>query len=253
MHTRRAGQVVTRPLNCGVRRRSTNGSLHVDDPEKLKLRDLVGHFTTKQLWGAIAALIGLVGTAFGLGIWLSAQKLSLDLATERTRFESEKVVHIQQIQAKDDIIRSAAAAAEVAAAESKGRSQALEQQLGEARKATEAMLKERSWLRLKAEFLEHFLRYELSRSSGPEEMERTKALFVGFVHRLWKTQEDKAVQVGMSIERDDGPIVSRPTVTRPTITKPTTSTRRVIKTVTFPDGSSYTVPYEVAAEVHRRG
>jgi hypothetical protein len=224
----------------------------MDDPDKLKLRDFVGYFTTKQLWGVSAALIGLVGGAFGLGVWLSAQKSTLDLATERTRFMSEKAALEQQLQAKEDAIRRATAATEAAAMDARARVHALEQQVAEGRKPTEALLKERSWLRLKAEFLEHFLRYEVSRASGPEEIARTKALFVGFVHRLWKTQEDRAVQVGMQIERDEGPMVARPTVTRPTITKPAVLTRRVIKTVSFPDGSSYTVPYEVAAEVHRR-
>jgi hypothetical protein len=57
--------------------------------------------------------------------------------------------------------------------------------------------------------------------------------------------------------KPDLPVVTRPVV-GPFVQKPTTLQRsttvkkRVIKTITFPDESSYTVPYEIASEVHRR-
>jgi hypothetical protein len=217
----------------------------MDDPEKLKLRDLLGHFTTKQLWAAAGALVGLVVASFGAGVWLASQKHALDLA--------------HMTQAKDESIRKVTSEVESAAAAHRAKVTELEKQFADAKASADAVSAERAWLKLKAEYLEHHLRYELAMSDGEEDIKRARALFVGFVHRLWKTQEDNAVRVAMGTVnvRSDLPLVARPVV-GPTVQKPTTVQRfttvqrRVIKTVTFPDKSSYVVPYEIASEVHRR-
>lgn len=220
----------------------------MDDPEKLKLRDLLGHFTTKQLWGAIAALLGLVAAAFGAGVWLSTQKSILDVA-------SKEAAHTQQLQAKDDVIRKLKEEGVERESAGKARVSNLESQLVKTRIALDSTTKERAWLGLKAEFLEHYLRYELAMSSGDlEDRARAKSLFVGFVHRVWKAQEDSAVRLAMgsATTQSSLPIITRPGEQPPIIRKPTGTQQRVIKTITFPDKTTFTVPYPVASEVHRR-
>jgi hypothetical protein len=213
----------------------------LDDPEKLKLRDLLGYFTAKQLWALAGALVGLVVTSFAAGVWLSSQTNSLTLA-------GEKIAVAKQLQEKEDTIKKLAADHERATKDLKFKLSESEKIVSDAKQTVGTFSKERSWLLLKAEFLEHYLRYELAMPAGLEERERTSRLFIGFVSRLWKTQEDNAVKVAMGLATpSDFPVVSRPIVA-----KPANPQQRIIKTVTFPDGSSYTVPYEIASAVHRR-
>jgi hypothetical protein len=71
---------------------------------------------------------------------------------------------------------------------------------------------------LKSKFLDHFLRYALAKEKGGDDLERATSLFVGFVHRLWKAQEDAAVKVVTDTQfrterervRVDRPVITRP-------------------------------------------
>jgi len=113
-------------------------------------------------------------------------------------------------------------------------------------------------------FLDHFLRYSLAKEQGGDDFERAKSLFVGFVHRVWKAQEDQTVNVVMDTrDRTERELVrvDRPVVTPPSIQKPASTYRwqerrvqeTVIKTIKFFDGSTYVIPYEVAGAVHKQG
>jgi hypothetical protein len=215
------------------------------DLEKLKLRDLLGHFTSKQLWAAGGALIGLAATSFAAGAWLMSQKHALDLGLEHSSCS-------QQLQAKDDSINRFASDLENAAKTHEIRASGLEKLVAEAKSIAYLLAEEREWLRIKAEFLEHHLRYELAMDSGgKEDLDRARSLFVGFVHRLWKAQEDNAVRVAMGSDTDTARSIL-PIVARPIIQKPTAMQQQVIKTITFPDNSYYAVPYDIASDVHKR-
>jgi hypothetical protein len=46
----------------------------MDDLEKLKIRDLLGSLTPKQLWGITTALCSTMALAFGAGVWWTGEK-----------------------------------------------------------------------------------------------------------------------------------------------------------------------------------
>ena len=198
------------------------------EPEKLRLWQLTGYLTAGQLWALLGVLFAVLAGTFSLGFSAAAYKSSVDAS----RVQGETQRRIDETEGK---LRGCVAAAEVAASE-------------------------KSVLIVKAKFLDHFHRYLLAKERGGEDLERATALFVGFVHRLWKAQEDDAVKVAMEIRsRTETVRVDRPVITRPFITKPPSQfvSRRideaVIKTVSFPDGTTYVVPHEIAAAVHKLG
>jgi hypothetical protein len=203
---------------------------------------LLSYFTAKQLWALGGAIVGLVVASFGAGVWLTGQKHNLDLASERGN-------HAQQLQAKEDSIRKLTSELENATTTHKAKLSELEKLLAEDKNTSDTLTKERAWFGLKAEFLEHYLRYELAMAAGGEDLDRARSLFVSFVHRLWRMQEDNAVRAAMGVVAVPSNL---PVVTRPSVQKPANVQQRVIKTVTFPDKSSYTIPYEIASAVHRR-
>ena len=208
-------------------------------PEELTLRDLIVRLTAKQLWGLICAFATLLIATFTLGFSAATYKSNIDL-------DRAKIEHGRELaEAKRNL-------SEVTEAKTQAKSMA------------QAAASERAAIVLKITFLDHFLRYSLAKEQGGDDFERAKSLFVGFVHRVWKAQEDQTVNVVMDTrDRTERELVrvDRPVVTPPSIQKPASTYRwqerrvqeTVIKTIKFFDGSTYVIPYEVAGAVHKQG
>jgi len=210
----------------------------VTEPEKLQVRQLLGYLTPAQLWALLGVLVAVLAGTFSLGF--TAATYAANVESARSRVDLQKQV--------DDGQRQFAEAT---------------QMLTRCRADGQTQGSQLGVLTLKTKFLGHFLRYTLAKEKGGEDLARATSLFVGFVHRLWKAQEDAAVKVATETQvrteqervRVDRPVVARPFVQKPPpefVTRERTIRETVIKTVSFPDGATYVVPHEVASAVHKR-
>jgi hypothetical protein len=208
------------------------------EPDKLQIRQLLGHLTATQLWGLLGALVALLAGTFSFGF--SAATYSVNLESVRAQIELQKQVDAQQRQLAE-----------------------VNQKLTQYEADAKSQVSEMAVLALKAKFLDHFLRYSIAKEKGGDDLQRATSLFVGFVHRLWKAQEDAAVKLATETQvrtEQERVRVNKPVVTRPFpqktppefVTRERTIRETVIKTVTFPDGGTYVIPHDVGAAVHKR-
>lgn len=222
-------------------------------PEKITLRGILGNLNAVQLWGLSGAIAGLLATTFSLGFSASHY---LDKVEHGNRLASQE----RTLQEASDKLRADYELKNVSlnAAIAK-----VEADLGKSTAELEQVETQRELFLLKSKFLDHYLRYAVAKSESSPDLELTKSLFIAFVHRLWKAQEEAAVNMAFENRSRTERIpvtVARPVAIGPfSVERPTEEWRertvreRVIKTVTFSDGSSYVVPYEIASEVHRKG
>ena len=203
----------------------------MDDIEKLKISQLIGNLTAKQLWGIIVTFAGLLVATFSLGVTVANYKSGIYTESIKTEHQSA----MTELNAK----------------------------LDQSKKNNDLYVIENNSLVLKAKFLDHFLRYVQAKNSGGDNLDRAKNLFVGFIHRVWKAQENDAVNVVLGTNQRTERVrvrINRPVVTRPFIQQPPpefewqerTVEKKIIKIISFSDGYTYVIPYEVASEAHKR-
>lgn len=217
----------------------------MQDPETMKLFELLGHLTAPQLWGICGAAVGVVVAAFSSGMKVAGYKCEL-------KIENLNVQHTHELGAlRNEVINTTE---QLRASQTQ-----LEKAVDVARENESALAAEKAILALKAKFLDHFLRYALAKEQRSKGLVREKNIFVAFVYRLWETQEDAAVSIGMNPQSAPAGQSSRKGMVGPEVAKPSAgygSPEReepVIKTVTFSyDGSVYVIPSEIASEVHLR-
>ena len=227
------------------------------DPEKLKLRDLLTHFTPKQLWGAGSAATALIAATFLFGIWVAKQNHVIELGQERATNLQQATARVEahraEMMKRDDQLRQAEDRARAA----EDRIKDLQASLDKGGQQQSRVATEVAWLKLKAEFLEHHSRYAYAKLSSPEDLVRAKSLYVGFLQRLWIAQSNRSISVAFgteTIQTESTQVIRKPiSPFEPPITRRVSGQRTVLKEVRFPDSSVYVVPNEIAAAVHKLG
>lgn len=234
-------------------------------PDRLTLRSILGHLTPVQFWGLAGAFVGLLAATFSLGF--SASHYLEDVSKK-----TEEQEHERRLAERERIFQEETGELERNCEAEQARLNStiaqIEADLGTATAAAEQANTQWELFQLKSKFLDHHLRYSLAKAeTSNDDLERARTLFVSFVHRLWRAQEEAAVNMAFEsrsrTERVQIPVrVTHPVNVGPLVVDKHTTTyewqertveERVIKTVTFSDGTSYIVPYEIASEVHRRG
>lgn len=99
-----------------------------------------------------------------------------------------------------------------------------------------------NWLPLKAQYLERHLDYELSREQTPATRDLKARLFTALLSDLWAQQQKRAVSAALD-SKAGMPIIVMGKPANPTAPGPT-------KIISFPDGTSYAIPFEIASRVH---
>jgi len=161
-------------------------------PEKLTLRGILGHLTPVQLWSMAGAVAGLLAATFSLGFSASHY---LDEVARKT-VEQE---HGNRLASQEHALREESAKLR-ADYESKHASlnvalDKAEANFGKVTAELEQAYRQQELFQLKSKFLDHYLRYALAKSESSNDLDLAKSLFVAFVHRLWKAQEEAAVNM----------------------------------------------------------
>ena len=218
----------------------------MDSGGSQSLARLAKSLSAGQIWALVSAAFASFGACFTVGFSSASYLGRIQVESQAAAFE-ERQIHLEE-ELRITSARSDSAAQAQANAQ------------------------------LKSEFLDYYLGYALALAEGEaEETERTSKLFAGFLYRLWSEQEDAKIKyvLGSGLSGQT-PAKARPRVTRSKktkkkrrttpIRKKTTVRRPVsadprpelsegkdtIKWVSFPDGSEYAIPYEIAQAVHLR-
>lgn len=229
------------------------------DPATLSLRELASRLKPSKIWTIVASLVALVVGAFSAGI--ATSQYAERVVAEGAKLDCQQRLNEQAAAHSKEIAESVKKRNDL-----QSQIDNLQKELSDSKMNVDRYTEEQAQAVLHIKFLDHYLRYQLSLTGTNEDKERSKNLFVEFVHRLWKAQEESAIEVAFesrprTITERVPVVVRRPQVgplTSPTRTttfedRTRTIQEKVIKIVTFPDGSQYVVPYEIAVEVHKRG